>query len=345
MKTFDPHPLLRNPHMQTMASTYWRRRFPRLPASTPREFETEPGTRILGECHWQPFPRECPTLVLVHGLEGSSQSGYMQGLAERAFAAGWNAVRLNQRNCGGSERLTPTLYHSGLSVDYRAVLHELIERDALPGICFAGYSMGGNLVMKMAGELGASAPRQLLGMACVSPSMDLAVCADAIALPENFLYEWHFVRSLKARMRRKAELFPGKFDLEPMARVRTIRDFDDIITATYCGFRDAADYYERSSALRVAGNIRIPTLILTAQGDPFIPFSSFSDPALTNNPSIGLSAPRRGGHCAFIAYESGEERFWAEARIMEYFRRVSEGEFRRRGFPEAPEAGEVSTQR
>jgi uncharacterized protein len=322
MNPFEPHLLLRGPHAQTMASSYWRRRFPGLPASAPREFETEPGTRILGECHWQIAPRECPTLVLVHGLEGSSQSGYMQGLAERAFRAGWNAVRLNQRNCGGTERLTPTLYHSGLSVDYRAVLCELIERDSLPAIFFCGYSMGGNLVMKMAGELARPAPRQLLGIAAVSPSMDLALCADALALPGNFLYEWHFVRSLKARMRRKAELFPGKFNLEPMARVKTVRDFDDIITATYCGFQGASDYYERSSARRVAGDIRVPTLIVTARRDPFIPFASFSDAGLTSNNNIELIAPEHGGHCAFISREKGDARFWAEARVMEFFKNL-----------------------
>src|ERR1039458_1578991 len=216
MIPFEPHPLLRSPNMQTMASTYWRRRFPRLPASTPREFETEPGTRILGECHWQQSPRECPTLVLVHGLEGSSQSGYMLGLAQRAFAFGWNAIRLNQRNCGGTESLTPTLYHSGLSGDYRAVLFELIERDALSEIFFAGYSMGGNLVLKMAGELAGGAPPQLRGIAAVCPCLDLALCADAVALPENFVYQWHFVRSLKDRMRRKAKLFPGRFDVGRM---------------------------------------------------------------------------------------------------------------------------------
>lgn len=318
MKTFEPHPLLRNPHAQTMASTYWPRRFPRLPASAPREFETEPGTRILGECHWQAAPRECPTLVLVHGLEGSSQSGYMQGLAERAFLRGWNAVRLNQRNCGGTEHLTPTLYHSGLSGDYRAVLYELIEHDSLPGIFFVGYSMGGNLVMKMAGELAGSAPQQLLGIAAVSPSMDLGVCADAIALPGNFLYQRYFVTSLKNRMRRKAKLFPGKFNLEPMARVRTLRDFDDVITAAYCGFRGASDYYEQSSALRVAADIRVPTLILTAQGDPFIPYPSFSDPALTSNAYVELVAPKHGGHCAFISRHKGDTRFWAETRVMEF---------------------------
>jgi predicted alpha/beta-fold hydrolase len=319
MKTFEPHPLLRNPHAQTLVCAFLPRRFPRLPRSTPREFETEPGTRIRGECHWQAVPRERPTLVLVHGLEGSSESGYMFGLAERAFAAGWSAVRLNQRNCGGTESLTPTLYNSGLSGDYRAVLSELIERDALPEIFFAGYSMGGNLVLKMAGELAGAAPPQLRGVAGVCPCIDLARCADALALPANFLYQRHFVRNLKSRMQRKARLFPGKFDLKPLARVRSVREFDDVITAKYCGFRDAADYYEQSSALRVVSEIRVPTLIVSAQDDPFVPFATFSDPALASNDFIRVAASERGGHCAFISRHERDERYWAEARVMDFF--------------------------
>ena len=256
--------------------------------------------------------------MLVHGLEGSSKSGYMMGLAERAFAQGWNAVRLNQRNCGGTETLTPTLYNSGLSGDYRAVLIDLIERDSLSEVFFAGYSMGGNLVLKMAGELADAAPRQLRGVAAVCPCIDLAACADAVALPGNFVYQVHFVRSLKKRMRGKSRLFPGKFDLSRMERVRTLREFDDVITARYCGFRDASDYYARSSALRVMGDIRVPTFVLISQDDPFVPFSSFSNPALTRNPEIVLAAPERGGHCAFISLDSGAARFWAEARVVEF---------------------------
>ena len=319
MKTFEPHPLLRNPHAQTLAATFLPRRFPRLPRSVPRDFETEPGIRIRGQCHWQSTPKERPTLVLVHGLEGSSDSGYMLGLAERAFVAGWNAVRLNQRNCGGTESLTPTLYNSGLSGDYRAVLGELIERDCLPEIFFAGYSMGGNLVLKMAGELADAAPRQLRGIAGVCATVDLATCADAIAFPGNFIYEYHFVGSLKKRMQRKAKLFPGKFDLTPLARVQSVREFDDVITARYCGFRDANDYYSQSSALRVAAAIRVPTLIVTAQDDPFVPFGSFSDAPLANNAHIRVVAPEHGGHCAFISRHAGDERFWAEACLMEFF--------------------------
>ena len=323
MQTFEPHPLLRNPHAQTVAFALWPRRFPRLPRSTSREFEVEPGTRIRGEGHWQPRPQDRPTLVLVHGLEGSSESAYMLGLAERAFVAGWNAVRLNQRNCGGTESLTPTLYHSGRSDDFRAVLSELIERDHLREIFFAGYSMGGNLVLKMAGELASGAPRELRGVAGVCPSLDLAACVDALGLPRNFLYEARFVSGLKARMRRKVKLYPGKYDISGLPRVRTVREFDDVMTARYCGFRDAADYYARSSAARVVGAIRVPTLVLTAQDDPFVPCEGFSAPALTENAHITLVAPKHGGHCAFISRCRGDERFWAEARVMEFCRQKS----------------------
>jgi predicted alpha/beta-fold hydrolase len=329
METFEPHRLLRNGHAQTFAGAYWRRRFPRLPPGTPREFETEPGSRIRGHCHWQSQPQERPTLVLVHGLEGSSESGYMFGLAERAFAAGWNAVRLNQRNCGGTESLTPTLYHSGLSGDYRAVLFELIERDALPEIFFAGYSMGGNLVLKMAGDLAHAVPRQLRGVAAVCPSMDLAACADMIALPRNFVYERWFVTNLKNRLRRKAGLFPGKFDLSGLARVRSVREFDDVITARYFGFHDASDYYARSSALGVLRKIRVPALVVIARDDPFVPVASFQNPAITENQYVTLNASDHGGHCAFISRFDGEARFWAELKVMQFCRRLSPATFPR----------------
>lgn len=319
MEPFEPHPILGNPHAQTLAAACWPRRFPRLPCGVPRDFETEPGTRLRGECHWQASPRGVPTLILVHGLEGSCESGYMRGLAERAFACGWNAIRLNQRNCGGTEALTPTLYNSGLSGDYRAVLEELIERDKLPEIFFAGYSMGGNLVLKMAGELGAAAPAQLRGVAGVCPCIDLARCADALAQPKNLLYEHHFVRNLKSRMRRKASLFPGMFDLCALTQVRSVREFDDTITAKYCGFRDAADYYERSSALRVVSQIQVPTLIVTAQDDPFVPFTTFSAPALRASSKIRLIAPKQGGHCAFVSRKRGPARFWAETCLVDFF--------------------------
>jgi uncharacterized protein len=302
----------------TLAGALLPRRTPGLPPATDRLFEVEPGTQLLARCHWQREPRRSPTLALVHGLEGSSESGYIRTLAAQAFTAGFNVLRINQRNCGGTERLTATLYNSGLSADFRAVLLELIERDRLKQIFFAGYSMGGNLILKMAGELGAAAPRELRGICAVCPTLDLAACVDAIERPENWLYQFRFVRDLKSRMRRKAKLFPGQFELNSLSRVRTLREFDDGITAPCSGYRSATDYYERASAMRVVHRIAVPTLILTSKDDPVVPFESFGASEIAGNPQIRVAATEFGGHCAFISRTNGPERYWAEARVLEF---------------------------
>ena len=304
MRGFEPHPWLGNAHAMTLAGAFWPRRARRLPPAESRQFEVEPGTRLLAKCHWQASRRECATLVVVHGLEGSSESGYMRGLAEQAFVAGLNVLRVNQRTCGGSEELTPTLYGSGLSADYRAILFELIERDRLPAIYFSGYSMGGNLVLAMAGRLGAQAPRELRGVCGVCPTIDLAACVDAIGRPSNALYQRHFVRALKARLRRKARL-SGELAVNGVASVRTVREFDDAVTAPHFGYRDADDYYYQASACRVTQQIAVPALIITAQDDPVVPFSIFAGSEVRGNSCISVLAPPQGGHCAFISRPGG----------------------------------------
>jgi predicted alpha/beta-fold hydrolase len=227
---------------------------------------------------------------------------------------------MNQRNCGASERLSPTLYNSGLSGDYRAVLNELVQQDGVPEIFFAGYSMGGNLVMKMAGELGADAPPEFRALAVVCPALDLSACSDALSESRNFIYQRHFVRNLQARTLRKARVFPGTIRVEGLARVRTVREFDDAIIAPQFGFRDAEDYYQRSSALRVIDRVRIPALILTAKDDPVVPYRTLDVPAIHENPNVTIEAPAHGGHCGFISRWKGPERFWAEARLVEFLR-------------------------
>ncbi len=301
----------------TFAGAFWPRSFPHLPATEPREFETEPGTRVLVKCHWQKVPSAHPTIVLLHGLEGSSESGYMLGIAESAHRQGFNVLRANQRNCGGTDHLTPTLYNSSLSVDIRAIVTELIERDRLPEIFVAGFSMGGNLVLKMAGEYADHAPNELRAIIGVCPSCNLAASADALNKRENFIYQRHFVRRLKEHMRVKASQFPERYALNGMEKIRTVREFDDSITARFCGFQNADDYYYRASALRVAAAIRVPAIIITAQDDPMVPFRIFEDAGLATNPNIQMIAPQFGGHCAFVSRERGEERFWVEARIVE----------------------------
>lgn len=319
---FSPRPFrplrpLRNAHLMTIAASFWRRRFPNLPAAVCRDFEVEPGSKVRAACHWQKDPREHATLVLLHGLEGSCESGYILGTAEKAFATGFNVLRLNQRNCGGTDELTPTLYHSGLSGDIRTVLLELIGRDRVPELFAAGFSMGGNLVLKMAGEFGEAAPPQIRAFVAVAPALDLAACANALGAPSNFLYQHHFVTRLKRHMRLKARLFPERYPIGGMYNIGTVRDFDELITARFCGFANADDYYARSSALGVMSNIKRPTLILTAKDDPFVPFASFASPAIRQNANIMLVATEHGGHCAFISNER-ENRFWVEGQIVEY---------------------------
>jgi uncharacterized protein len=314
---FHPHPLFKNGHVMTVASAFWRRSFS-LPSPDDRLFQVDPESRILGHCHWQQGKgKATPLLVLVHGLEGSSDSNYMRGIAEKAWQRGFHVIRLNQRNCGGTELLTPTLYNSGMSTDYRAVLEELAG-DGFAKLFFAGYSMGGNLVTKMAGELGENAPSALRGVAAVCPALNLASCADALERAENYFYQRHFVAGLMSRYAKKARLFPQRYSNNGFARIRTVRDFDDAITAPNFGYRDAREYYEAAGAKRVVDKIRVPYLLITAQDDPFVPYDAIRATGAERNPHITLAAPKHGGHCAFISNQPGPQRFWAESRIVEF---------------------------
>jgi len=317
---FEPHPLLTSGHLMTIASALWRRTFS-LPPSEKRLFPVDAESKILGHCNWQEGKRrDAPVIALVHGLEGSSDSGYMKGIAEKAWASGFHIVRLNQRNCGGTELLTPTLYNSGMSGDYRAIFEELANVDGFEKIFFAGYSMGGNLVTKMAGEFGERVPPQLRGVCSVCPALDLAACADELERWDNYFYEGRFVRGLLKRYARKAELFPQRYSRNGFGPIRTVREFDDAITAPSFGFKDAAEYYESAGAKKVIGEIRLPYLLITAQDDPFVPYSAILAAGVERNPAIRFIAPKHGGHCGFVSRHAGRQRFWAEEKIVEFCR-------------------------
>jgi predicted alpha/beta-fold hydrolase len=306
-------------HWMTLYAWGRPRRFPALPAPQIRYFDVSAGTRVLAHCHWQARPWEHPTLIALHGLESSSAAHYARGLADKAFDAGFNAIRLNQRNCGRTEHLAEGLYHSGLTEDPLAVMRELIEVDGLPAIAFAGYSLGGNLALKLAGDLGSNAPRQLGAVCAVSPTMDLGACVEALEQVQNRIYQWHFVRNLKNRMRRKARIFPGRFSLAALRSIQTIRTFDQAYTAPHHGFRDAADYYYRASAMRVIDKINVPTLIISSADDPFVPPSAFGEPTVVNNPNITVLLTPHGGHCGFIEQMNGRyDGYWAEREIVNF---------------------------
>ncbi|HWZ98931.1 MAG TPA: alpha/beta fold hydrolase [Candidatus Dormibacteraeota bacterium] len=315
---FEPHPLLTNGHLMTIAAALWRRTFS-LPPSEERFFAVDGESKLLSHCNWQEGKRrDVPVIVLVHGLEGSSDSNYMKGVAEKACARGFHVVRLNQRNCGGTEMLTPTLYNSGMSEDYRAVFEELANVDGFEKIFFAGYSMGGNLVTKMAGEFGGSAPSQLRGVCAVCPAIDLAACADELERWDNYFYEGRFVRGLLKRYARKTKLFPQRYSKNGFGPIRTVREFDDAITAPQFGFKDAAEYYESAGAKKVVAQIRVPYLLITAQDDPFVPYGAIRAAGVETNPAIQFVVPRHGGHCGFVSRHGGPARFWAEERIVDF---------------------------
>jgi predicted alpha/beta-fold hydrolase len=330
---FHPRPWLTNAHLQTIVGNFLPRSNA-LPAPIAQLVEVSPArgnqiaSQVLCHCHWQPVADFAarPTVLILHGLEGSSQSQYVLGNANKLWRAGCNILRMNMRNCGGSgrfdmARLTPTLYHSGLSSDVLQVLRFFIDAAALQSVSLIGYSMGGNLVLKLAGELGTDAPPQLRCVVGVSPAVDLAASADALHEVSNRFYEHKFLRTLLKRFRRKTMLFPRAFDPQMATGIASLREFDDRITALYSGFRSADDYYYRAAAARVLDRIAVPTLILHAADDPFIRFTPETRDKITANPYIMWLETEHGGHCAFLASPNRHTRndgYWAEHTALRF---------------------------
>lgn len=329
-RTFTPRRWLRGGHVQTVASFLIQRRF-RVPAPEERYIEVAPGVQVLCHCHWQADRTNALTIIIVHGLEGSSESQYMIGITEKALAAGMNVIRYNQRNCGGTDALAPVLYHSGLSNDVAAVAREVISRDGVSRLALVGFSMGGNIVLKLAGEWGAHGPPQFRAVAACCPAIDLATSADTLHEPSNRIYEIYFLWALRRRMLQKARLFPDHFDVSRLVRIRSLREFDDKITAYYCGFSGVADYYDRASAAHVVEQIAVPALILHAANDPFIRITTETRRKIVSNPNITFVEADDGGHCAFIGTSPKppaslgngsdgrhDDGYWAEHEIVDF---------------------------
>jgi len=308
MLDFDP--LFRNPHWQAVAGHLWKRdggeaRFP----IDRRLFQTEPDVQVLVESQ-RPGGAAAGEIVMVHGLEGSGQAGYIRSLSAAALAAGFAAHRFHMRTCGGTERLCPTLYHAGLTGDLLAVLRQL-QREGRPPAFLVGFSLGGNVVLKLAGEMGESARPLVRGVCAVSTPLDLAACARRIAQPANRFYERRFVRRMRARL-----CATGRYQERNFRGLRSVMDIDDRITAPSFGFGDAANYYRTQSAIRFLDGIRVPVLLIQAMDDTFVPFEIFVAGAVRANPYIQLRATEHGGHVGFIGRLP--HRFWADDAIMEW---------------------------
>jgi len=274
-----------------------------------RLFRTEPAVEVLVES-------QCPQsavrgeTVMVHGLEGSSQADYLRSLAWAALRAGFAAHRLNLRTCGGTERYCQTLYHAGLTSDLLSVLRQFHDEGRAPAI-LVGYSLGGNVVLKLAGELGDAASPFIRAVCAVSTPLDLAACARRLAQPENRIYERRFVARMKSRL-----AATGRYDPRMLRGLRSVLQIDDRITAPSFGFGCAANYYRTQSARLFLPEVRVPSLLIQAKDDPLVPFEVFETPEIRESRHVQLLATEHGGHLGFLARHA--PRFWIDAAIMNW---------------------------
>jgi len=307
-------PLFKNSHLATIAGNFWPR-----PASEGRWpvtdvfYEPEPGVRLLVRTQAPANP--IGELILVHGLEGSSESGYARSMAAAALEAGYAVHRYNMRGCGGAPWHPKANYHSGQTGDLLHVARERKRASGLP-LFAVGYSLGGNIVLKLAGELGESGGNLFTGVCSVSAPIDLAASVQATGERRNILYRRRFVAKLKERVRRRNHMAPDLFPLGPLAQVHSIYDFDDLYTAQIFGFGSADNYYRTQSSNQFLEHIRIPTLLVHAKDDPMVPFAMYSHAAVESNPCLKLVAVEHGGHLGFLARNG--PRFWLDALIVSW---------------------------
>ena len=252
-------------------------------------------------------------IILLHGLEGSGDAGYIASFAQESLTRGFGVHRLNMRTCGGTESLCETMYHSGLTGDTRHVLETIARR--FPGPQFlVGFSLGGNVALKLAGELGET--QLLTGVIAISTPIDLAKSVRAIDKPSNILYARRFLDRLRSRIRRKSTLSPDVYSEEGLDAVHNIWEFDDRFTAPLFGFGTAANYYATQSAMHFLDAIRVQTLVIAAKDDPLVPFESYQHAAFRTNGALTLLATEHGGHLGFLS--RSRPRFWLDGISLDW---------------------------
>lgn len=310
-------PLFRGGDLQTIVGRYWPNPFDETAYATEtRLFRTSENVEVLAHIN-RPSPGGGQgTIVAVHGLTGSSESSYMRALARAALDRGLRVIRLNVRNCGGTEHLAPTLYHSGLTDDLRSVVEQLSPEP----LVIVGFSMGGNIALKLAGEWADTPPSHVRAICGISVPIRLEVCARRLGERRNRIYETRFLRDLERTVRTKQRLMPELFQSLPSSGTKSIYDFDDRVTAPAFGYRDAAHYYEQASAARFLDRIRVPTLMLQSKDDPFIPFEVFEQARIEACSHVRLVATECGGHVAFLA--RSPPRFWAQQQAVRFAERA-----------------------
>ena len=318
--TFQPAALARGAHRQTIWANYARR----VPGATALSRTADSTQLRTADGDWlrvywnRRTPGADAVLVVLHGLTGCAASPQVVGIAAEGWGRGFDVVRVDLRNASGD---TPSseVGHAGRSEDVQTVLAHIIDRAPSASICIIGYSLGGNIALKALGESGHQAPEQLRAVATISVPIDLDAACRRIDTPANFIYRTYFVRRLRSMVARRALRAPQRYAQINLRGVHTIRGFDDAVVAPLGGFDSAADYYQRCSALRFIETIRVPTLLIQAQDDPFIPFDAYRDPCIGSNLLVTLLTTAHGGHAGFYGSSRGDpDGFWAENRAVDF---------------------------
>lgn len=318
--TFRPSVFARGAHRQTMWANYARRASSAIALARiaePLELRTTDGDCL--RVHWNRARHETgAVLIVLHGLTGCAASPQVIGIAAKGWERGFDVVRVDLRNASGDIPSTE-IGHAGRSEDIKTVLTHVVDRAPSTPICIIGYSLGGNIALKALGELGHEAPEQLCAVTTISVPIDLDAACRRIDAATNFIYRTYFVRRLRNMVAQRAVRAPQRYAPINLDRVRTIRSFDEAVVAPLGGFESAADYYRRCSALRFIDTIRVPTLLIQAHDDPFIPFDAYRDPRIESNRSVTLLATAHGGHAGFYgSLRCDPDPFWAENRAVDF---------------------------
>ncbi len=263
-----------------------------------------------------------PHLLLLHGLEGTVRSHYANGFFSQAFDLGWSAHLLVFRSCGDRVNKTRRFYHSGETNDVRFALARLRRESGDAQIFLAGVSLGGNVLLKFLGECGSTLPPGLAAAAAISVPYDLASSAKRIGKGFSRVYQRFFLRTLKLKMLAKLERFPDLPSIDMLNGIRTMQQFDDVVTAPLHGFEDAMDYYTKSSSLQYLTSIRLPTLLLSSYDDPFLPPEILAkvEQVARSNPALHVEFLRHGGHVGFVGGAAPwHPEYYAEHHVMEFF--------------------------
>jgi hypothetical protein len=270
-----------------------------------------------------PGSATAPLVVMFHGLEGSSGSHYARALARELTKRGWRGAVPHFRGCSGEPNRLPRAYHSGDAREVGWILRRMLQEAKSAPLFAMGVSLGGNALLKWLGE-DARARDILTAAAAVSAPFDLMAAGNALGRGFNVVYTRHFLATLKEKSEQKLERFPGLFDVEVMRRARTLHDFDEVVTAPLHGFNSADDYWTRASAKPVLGRIGLPTLLLNARNDPFMPDTAFPRPEEVS-PFVLCEFPEQGGHAAFVGPPFPGNLAWLPRRVTEFFEAAAAG--------------------